>query len=105
VFTALVNSFRCGLFLLALIVFPLSGCVLYMADEVSGPHLPPKPEPPEPSGSLLQPQLRIGISPDYMPLAYKDPTFGLVGVEIDFAKQLGKGLGRASFSSRSRFPN
>ena len=103
-FTTLANSFRCGLFLLALIVFPLSGCVLYMADEVSGPHLPPKPEPPEPSGSLLQPQLRIGISPDYMPLAYKDPTFGLSGVEIDFAKQLGKGLGKSIVFVEIPFP-
>jgi polar amino acid transport system substrate-binding protein len=30
-----------------------------------------------------------------MPLSYKDPTFGFLGVEIDFAKQLGKGLGKS----------
>jgi ABC-type amino acid transport substrate-binding protein len=29
-----------------------------------------------------------------MPLAFKDPAYGLVGVEIDFANQLGKELGK-----------
>jgi polar amino acid transport system substrate-binding protein len=91
-FTSLVNGFRYGFFLLCLMVVPLPGCILYMAHEVSGPVPAPKPEPPKPSGALLKPELRIGISPDYMPLAHKDPTFGLVGVEVDFAKQLGDGL-------------
>jgi ABC-type amino acid transport substrate-binding protein len=86
--TTLINGFRSGLLLLCLIAFSLPGCV-------SGPQLPAKPEPPEASGTLLQPQLRIGTSPDYMPLAYKDAAFGLVGVEIDFAIQLGKGLGKS----------
>lgn len=86
--TTLINGFRSGLLLLCLIAFSLPGCV-------SGPQLPAKPEPPEPSGTLLQPQLRIGTSPDYIPLAYKDAAFGLVGVEIDFARQLGKGLGKS----------
>jgi ABC-type amino acid transport substrate-binding protein len=29
-----------------------------------------------------------------MPLAFKDPRFGIVGVEVDFANQLGKELGK-----------
>jgi polar amino acid transport system substrate-binding protein len=29
-----------------------------------------------------------------MPLAFKDPTFGIVGIEVDFANQLGKELGK-----------
>lgn len=94
-FRASIHGLRYGILLFGLIAFPLPGCILYMAHEVSGPHLPPKPEPPESSGTLLLPQLRVGISPDYMPLAYKDPTFGLLGVEVDFAKQLGKGLGKS----------
>jgi ABC-type amino acid transport substrate-binding protein len=74
----------------------LSGC--------SGPSPPPKPEPPKPSGTLLQPQLRIGISPDYPPLAYKDLTFGLSGIEVEFANQLGKGLGKTIVFVETPFP-
>jgi polar amino acid transport system substrate-binding protein len=103
VFTNWLNGFR-HLFLLFLLAFVLSGCVLYMAHEVSGPELPPKPEPPKPSGALLKPQFRIGISPDYLPVAYKDPTFGLVGVEVDFAKQVGKGLGKEIVFVEIPFP-
>jgi len=76
-----------------------------MAHEVSGPSPQPKPETPKPSGTLLQPQLRIGISPDYVPLAYKDPTFGLSGVEVDFANQLGKGLGKTIVFGETPFPD
>ena len=104
-FTNLVNGFRYGVLAPCLIVFALSGCILYMAHEVSGPSPQPKPEPPKPSGTLLQPQLRIGISPDYVPLAYKDPTFGLSGVEVDFANQLGKGLGKTIVFVETPFPD
>ena len=41
---------------------------------------------------MLKSQFRIGIAPEYMPLAYKEAPFGLVGVEVDFANQLGKNL-------------
>jgi ABC-type amino acid transport substrate-binding protein len=99
VLTAFVNGFRYGLFLFSLIAFPLSGCIF------SDPSPPPKPEPPKPSGTLLQSELRIGISPDYLPLAYKDPTFGLSGVEVDFANQLGKGLGKTIVFVETPFPN
>jgi polar amino acid transport system substrate-binding protein len=104
-FTTFVNGFWYRVLALSLIAFSLSGCVLYMAHEVSGPSPPPKPEAPEPSGTLLNSQLRIGISPDYEPLAYKDPTFGLVGVEVDFANQLGKGLGKTIAFVETPFPN
>jgi ABC-type amino acid transport substrate-binding protein len=103
-FTTLASGVRYGVLSLFLIAFPLSGCVLYMAHEVSGPSLPPKPEPPKPSGTLLQSQFRIGISPDYLPLAYKDPTLGLVGVEVDFANRLGKDLGKTIVFVETPFP-
>ena len=45
----------------------------------------------------------IGISPDYPPLAYKDAPFGLVGVEVDLAKQLGQGLGKEIVLWRRHF--
>ncbi len=103
-FTSLLNGFRYGVLSLLLFASGLSGCVLYMAHEVSGPELPPKPEPPKPSGTLLKPQFRIGISPDYLPVAYKDPTFGVVGVEVDFAKQVGKELGKEIVFVETPFP-
>lgn len=103
-FSPFVNCFRYRLFWLCLIVLPLWGCILYIANEAAGPSLPPKPAPPEASGTLLKPELRIGISPDYMPLAYKDPVFGLAGVEVDFAKQLGKGLGKGIVFVELPFP-
>jgi polar amino acid transport system substrate-binding protein len=53
---------------------------------------------------MLKSQLRIGVSPDYMPLAYKDPTVGLVGVEVDFANQLGKNLGKTIVFVETPFP-
>ena len=85
-FTILVNGLRYGLLAPCLIVFALSGCLYYAHEVTSSPSPPPKPEPPKPSGTLLKSQLRVGISPDYMPLAYKDPALGLVGVEVDFAE-------------------
>jgi polar amino acid transport system substrate-binding protein len=75
---------------LGLIVFVLSACV-----GVPGPELPkpPEPEPLKPSGSLLKPQLRVALSPDFPPLAEK--ALGqLAGLEVDFARQIGKELGK-----------
>jgi polar amino acid transport system substrate-binding protein len=95
-FSGLINGFRYGILVLFLSAFPLSGCIAYVAYDISkaNPSAPPAPEPPKPSGTLLNSQFRIGISPDYAPLAYKDPPIGLVGVEVDFANQLGKNLGK-----------
>ena len=87
-FPTLINSLRSGVLAVLFFVFHLSGCVSY------GVPPPPPPKPPEASGTLLKSELRIGVSPDYMPLAFKDPVYGLVGVEIDFANQLGKELGK-----------
>jgi ABC-type amino acid transport substrate-binding protein len=39
------------------------------------------------------PPLRVGIAPDYQPLAFRQPD-GLAGLEVDFAKALGQALGR-----------
>jgi ABC-type amino acid transport substrate-binding protein len=87
-FSTSIDSLRSGLLAVLFLVFHLSGCVSY------GVPPPPPPTPPEPSGTLLKSEFRIGVSPDYMPLAFKDPAYGLVGVEIDFANQLGKELGK-----------
>ncbi len=95
-FTALINGFGYAVFAIFLTVFPLSGCIAYIAHDISkgNPSAPPSPEPPTPSGTMLKSQFRIGISTDYVPLAYKDPAVGLEGVEVDFANQLGKNLGK-----------
>ena len=53
---------------------------------------------------MLKSQFRIGISPEYMPLAYKEAPFGLVGVEVDFANQLGKDLGKTIVFVETPFP-
>ena len=103
-FTFLVNGSTYRILLLWFSVLTLSGCILYMAHEAAGPSPPAKPEPPEPSGTLLKSQLRIGISPDYMPLAYKDPALGLVGVEVDFANRVGKELGKTIVFVETPFP-
>jgi ABC-type amino acid transport substrate-binding protein len=93
------------LLLVCLISFSLAGCpLLYTRQVTSRPDLPRQPEPPQPSGTLLEPQFRIGIAPVYMPLAYKDPTFGLVGVEVDFANQLATGLGKKIVFVETPFP-
>src|SRR5215510_10786269 len=62
----------------------------------TGPELPKRPEivPPQPSGSLLNPQLRVAISPDFPPLAQKALLGAPVGLEVDFANQIGKELGK-----------
>jgi len=87
-FPSVIDSLRSGVLAVLFFVFHLSGCVSY------GVPPPPPPKPPEASGTLLKSEFRIGVSPDYMPLAFKDPAYGLVGVEIDFANQLGKELGK-----------
>jgi hypothetical protein len=69
-FTTSIHGFRAVLAVLFVVLY-LSGCSY-------GVSPPPPPQAPQPSGTLLKSQLRIGISPDYMPLAYRDPTFGLV---------------------------
>jgi len=60
------------------------------------PDLPKRPEivPPKPSGSLLNPQLRVAISPDFPPLAQKGLVGAPVGLEVDFANQIGRELGK-----------
>src|SRR5262245_4448776 len=62
----------------------------------TGPDLPKRPEivPPKPSGSFLNPQLRVAISPDFPPLAQKGLLGQPVGLEADFANQIGKELGK-----------
>jgi hypothetical protein len=53
---------------LAWVVLVLSACSGTMT-----PAIPKRPviEPPKPSGGLLNPQLRVAISPDFPPLAQK----------------------------------
>ncbi|HUK42724.1 MAG TPA: transporter substrate-binding domain-containing protein [Candidatus Acidoferrales bacterium] len=87
-------SIRCKVVLLCLMVLPISGCILFIAHDLPNPPAPAPTEAPQPSGTLLKSQLRIGMSADYPPLTYKDGAFGLVGVEVDLAKQLGEGLGK-----------
>lgn len=38
--------------------------------------------------------LRVGMAPNYPPLAFKDANGQLAGIEVDFAERLGKALGR-----------
>ncbi|HEY1232667.1 MAG TPA: transporter substrate-binding domain-containing protein [Candidatus Binatia bacterium] len=89
-FTTLIHRLHYGVLAVLFFVFHLSGCIVYTYDDKT----PPPPKPPEPSGTLLKSEFRIGVSPDYMPLVFKDPAYGLVGIEIDFANQLGKELGK-----------
>jgi len=102
-----VHAFQSGVLALFLIVSLLSGCSLYFAHEVAKSTRPSglrSPEPPEPSGALLNSELRVGISPDYIPLAFKEPTFGLLGVEVDFANELGRELGKNIVFVERPFP-
>jgi ABC-type amino acid transport substrate-binding protein len=64
--------------------------VLFVGCFANPSPVPPEPQP-EPAGTLLKGEFRIGISPDYPPLAYKFRG-QLVGLEVDFANQLGKEL-------------
>jgi ABC-type amino acid transport substrate-binding protein len=104
VLTFLRKAFRRGLLYAVFFAFSLGGCSLYIAHEVAGPSPPPRPEAPPASGALLKSELRVGISPDYVPLAFKDPTFGLVGIEVDFANQLGNELGKKIIFVERPFP-
>lgn len=76
---------------LAWIVLVLSAC-----SDTMTPAIPKRPviEPPKPSGSLLNPQLRVAISPDFPPLAQKGLLGAPVGLEVDFANQIGRELGK-----------
>jgi len=100
----LLEDIRFRVVLLCLLVLSLSGCILVVASDLPNPPAPVQPKPPRPSGTLLKSELRIGISPDYPPLAYKDGAFGLVGVEVDLANQLGKGLGKEIVFVETPFP-
>ncbi len=80
-----LKPIRLRVLLCGLAVMLFVGC--YVHPE---PTLRPVPAP-EPSGTLLNRELRIGIAPIYMPLAYK-VRGQLVGLEVDFAEQLGKEL-------------
>ena len=82
------------------ILLALSAC-----SETVGPDLPKKPEllAPPPSGTLLNPQLRVALSPDYPPLALK--ALGRpAGLEVDFANQIGKELGKQILFVEAPFP-
>ncbi len=102
----LLNGVRCRLLLLCFSMLFLPGCLAYFGYQISNsmPDTPSQPEAPRRSGTLLKSQLRIGISPDYPPLAYKDAAFGLVGVEVDLANQLGKELGKEIVFVETPFP-
>jgi ABC-type amino acid transport substrate-binding protein len=75
------------------VLFFCSALVLFGGCYVNPVSLPPPVPAPEPSGTLLNREFRIGISPNYLPLAYKFRG-QLVGLEVDFAEQLGKDLGK-----------
>jgi polar amino acid transport system substrate-binding protein len=83
-------SFRLLVFCLAPMLFV--GCYPFVGLN-PGSSPPPEEQAPEPAGTLLNKEFRIGIAPDYPPLAY---TFRgqLVGLEVDFATQLGKDLSK-----------
>ena len=83
-------SLKCmwrSVLLLCLALLLFGGCYV-------NPVSPPPPVlAPAPSGTLLNPEFRIGIWPDYLPLAYKFRG-QLVGLEVDFAEQLGRDLNK-----------
>ncbi len=60
---------------------------------IDNPPPPPPEVEPEPSGTLLNPEFRVGITPNYPPLAFKFRD-QLVGMEVDFAQRLGKELNK-----------
>jgi ABC-type amino acid transport substrate-binding protein len=80
-------SIRFGALVLCLALALFAGCPSFLGT----PSLPPPEPAPTPSGTLLNREFRIGIAPDYLPLAYKFRG-QLVGLEVDFAEQLGKEL-------------
>jgi ABC-type amino acid transport substrate-binding protein len=73
------------------VLFFCAALVLFGGCYVNPVSLPPPVPEPEPSGTLLNREFRIGISPIYLPLAYKFRG-QLVGLEVDFAEQLGRDL-------------
>jgi polar amino acid transport system substrate-binding protein len=80
-----LKPIRLGVLLVCLAPVLFGGCYV-------NPITPPPPvRAPEASGTLLNREFRIGIAPHYPPLAYKFRG-ELVGVEVDFATQLGKEL-------------
>jgi ABC-type amino acid transport substrate-binding protein len=79
-----LRSLRLSVLLVCLVPVLFGGCFRYPAPE-------PPELPPEPAGTLLHREFRIGISPNYPPLAYKFRG-QLVGMEVDFANQLGREL-------------
>ena len=82
-----LKPMRLGALVLCLALLLLVGCYV-------NPVTPPAPvRAPEPSGTLLKPEFRIGIAPNYPPLAYKFRG-ELVGIEVDFAQQLGRDMGK-----------
>src|SRR5215467_11690931 len=95
-FTRSISSLRWGVFWLLFAAFHLSGCFAWWGYDIAKVNSPASSssDPPPASGTLLKPQLRVGISPDYPPLAFKDVRFGLVGIEVELANQLGKQLGK-----------
>jgi polar amino acid transport system substrate-binding protein len=82
-----LQPLRLNTLLCCLALVLLTGCY------VNPVTLPPPVRAPEPSGTLLKPEFRIGIAPHYPPLAFKFRG-ELVGVEVDFARQLGKDMNK-----------
>jgi ABC-type amino acid transport substrate-binding protein len=80
-----LKPMRLGVLLFCLALGLFVGCYV-------NPITPPPPvRAPQASGTLLNREFRIGIAPYYPPLAFKFRG-ELVGVEVDFAHQLGKEL-------------
>src|SRR5215467_12367437 len=106
-FTRSITSLRWGVFWLLFATFPLSGCFAWWGYDIAKVHSTgvSSDDPPPPGGTLLKSQLRVGISPDYPPLAFKDVRFGLVGIEVELANQLGKQMGKQIQFVEMPFPD
>jgi polar amino acid transport system substrate-binding protein len=75
------------------IVNLLSAAVLLAALDQSGMNSCLAQETPQSGAAVSSPPLRVGITPEYPPLVFRQPD-GTNGLEIDFAKALGQELGR-----------
>jgi len=77
------------------IVNVLSAAVLVAGLEISGMNscLAAEPNATQKEATISGAPLRVGITPDYPPLVFRQPD-GTNGAEIDFAKALGQELGR-----------